>query len=150
VVGFAQSVAPGTWRVGQFSYASLQFATRSRFIGRLLRLALLPSTKFGDMPPPNFEAPPYCVSSWRYGHFAPFAVRAHCVENFIEEARRQETVVKFIAARNLAQIVARPQELISFIDNDPRLIEVKPEQPLNGLWYLDCRVGMIGRAMRDW
>jgi hypothetical protein len=54
----------------------------------------------------QFDDPP--VSSRRYGHFSPFAVRAHCVENFIEEARRQETVVKFVAARNLAQIVTRP------------------------------------------
>ena len=40
-------------------------------------------------------------------------------EHAIEEARRQEAVIVAIAARQLAQIVARPQKHVAFGDNDP-------------------------------
>jgi hypothetical protein len=40
-------------------------------------------------------------------------------EHLIEESRRQKSVIVAVAVRELAQIIARPQEFIAFGDDDP-------------------------------
>src|SRR5215469_15406632 len=85
----------------------------------------------------------------RYRHFAPLAVGADYFKNLIEEARRQEVVVKLVAARDFAQIIARPQELVRFIDHHPRALEIKPELLLDPLWHLNGQALIVRGAMRD-
>lgn len=50
---------------------------------------------------------------------------------FVEEARRKKAVLVAIRAGNLAEIVAGPQELIAFGDNDPRALIIKAEMPFD-------------------
>lgn len=41
------------------------------------------------------------------------------LDHSIEESWRQEAIILAVAVRTLAQIVARPEKLIAFGDNDP-------------------------------
>jgi hypothetical protein len=43
-------------------------------------------------------------------------------EHLIEEARRQKTVIVAVAVRKLAEVVAGPEELVAFGDDDPGAI----------------------------
>ena len=56
-----------------------------------------------------------------------FVPRAEGSQDAGEKVRRQKPVIMAVAATRLAQIVARPDELIAFADNDPssHVIEAK-------------------------
>jgi hypothetical protein len=54
------------------------------------------------------------------------------VEHPIEKPRRKKAVVVAFGAADLSQVVARPQEFVAFIDDNPRAIAVEAEAPLYG------------------
>ena len=51
--------------------------------------------------------------------------------------------------RKLAQVVARPEKLVAFGDNDPRAIVVEAKVPGDRQRYFDSGGGIGRRAVRD-
>jgi hypothetical protein len=76
--------------------------------------------------------------------FAGMMVGDECVENLIEKSRRQLAVIVVVAVRPPAQVVARPEEFVTFGDDNPRAIIVEAEMSLDRQRNLDRR-GRIGR-----
>jgi hypothetical protein len=66
----------------------------------------------------------------------------------IKESRREQPI-GIAAAATASEIVAGPNELIGFVNDDPRSLAVEPEVPFDGFGNLDCRGGFLGTAVRD-
>src|SRR5438093_1027879 len=71
------------------------------------------------------------------------------VEDLIEETGWQKAVVVAVALQTAAQVVARPEELITFGDDDPRAVIVEAEMSFDLQWDLDRRCWIGRRAVGD-
>ena len=70
-------------------------------------------------------------------------------EQLVEEPRRQEAIVVAISAWDLAQVIAWPEKLVTFRDDDPGAAIVEPEMLLDGQGHLEGSGRIRRRAVGD-
>ena len=63
---------------------------------------------------------------------ARFVAGGESVEHLIEKPRRQKAVVIAVSAADFSQIIAAPQKLVAFGDDDPRALVVESEMAFDG------------------
>jgi hypothetical protein len=95
---------------------------------------------------------PKCRPPLSAGTRAGLADAAQFIERFehpIEETRWKKTKIIAISIRDFSQIIAGPEKIVAFGDNDPGAGVVKPEMALDRQGYLYRPVGVIRCVMRD-